>query len=124
MVKDATREGKSFYDQKSASNELGASLVSWVGNDVHSPSLIDWSDIVIVIGGSIGIEAMLQNKPVLYPSFLSSNFTLYEKFKAAYCTNSKEESIKLINEFKNNRPHEELPGVEKMIQEIVYAGQD
>ncbi|MBO72231.1 MAG: hypothetical protein CMD35_01320 [Flavobacteriales bacterium] len=124
VVKDATREGKSFYDQKSASNELGASLVSWVGNDVHSPSLIEWSDIVIVIGGSIGIEAMLQNKPVLYPSFLSSNFTLYEKFKAAYCTNSKEESIKLINEFKNNRPHEELPGVEKMIQEIVYAGQD
>ena len=123
VVKDATREGKSFYDQKSASNELGPSLVSWVGNEVHSPALIAWSDLVIVIGGSIGIEAMLQNKPVLYPSFLSSNYTLYEKFNAAYCTKSREESLQLINNLKEKKYSEQLPGIEKMIEEIVYAGQ-
>tara|TARA_B100002052_G_scaffold58743_1_gene51738 strand:+ start:13303 stop:14559 length:1257 start_codon:yes stop_codon:yes gene_type:complete len=124
VVKDATREGKSFYDQNKASKELGESLVAWVGNEIHSPALIDWADLVIVIGGSIGIEAMLQNKPVLYPSFLSSNYTLYEKFGAAHCTQSVQESIDLINVLKDNK-HIPLPaGVDKMFTEIIYSGKE
>tara|TARA_E500000081_G_scaffold119387_1_gene123569 strand:+ start:1406 stop:2668 length:1263 start_codon:yes stop_codon:yes gene_type:complete len=124
VVKDATREGKSFYDQSKATQELGKSLISWVGNEVHSPALIDWSDLVIVIGGSIGIEAMLQKKHVLYPSFLSTNNTLYEKFNSAHCTNSVGDSIKLIDDLKSGK-HIDLPeGVSKMFTEIIYAGKD
>lgn len=124
VVKDATREGKSFYDKSKETRELGKSLVSWVGNEVHSPSLIAWSDLVIVIGGSIGIEAMLQNKHVLYPSFLSSNFTLYEKYNAAFCTNSEEDSITLINCLKKGIEVAIPEGKEDMFKEIIYAGKE
>tara|TARA_B100001250_G_scaffold65148_1_gene51593 strand:+ start:7876 stop:9138 length:1263 start_codon:yes stop_codon:yes gene_type:complete len=124
VVKDATREGKSFYDQNKATRELGKGLISWVGNEVHSPALIDWSDLVIVVGGSIGIEAMLQNKRVLYPSFLSSNFTLYEKYESAHCTNSIQESLKLIDDLKTGRDVPFPAGVQKMFTEIIYAGKE
>ena len=63
---------------------IGRCLIGWYGNEVHSPALIDWADCVIVIGGSIGIEAMLQNKHVVYPTYLS-NHTMYEYYQAAHC---------------------------------------
>ena len=85
VVKDATREGKSFYDKNKASNVLGPSLVGWYGNEVHSPALVSWAECVIVIGGSIGIEALLQKKLLIYPLYLNSNITLYEYFNAAHC---------------------------------------
>ncbi|MBJ13544.1 MAG: hypothetical protein CMG62_10805 [Candidatus Marinimicrobia bacterium] len=124
VVKDATREGKSFYNQNKASKELGSSLISWVGNEVHSPSLVDWSDVVIVIGGSIGIEAMLQSKPVIYPKFLSSNKTLYEKYNAAYCTSSSQETTDLLERMKEGNFKNSKSGIDLMIKEIVYAGKE
>ena len=124
VVKDATREGKSFYNQNIVSGKLGSSLLSWVGNEVHSPSLVSWADLVIVIGGSIGIEAMLQDKWVMYPSFLSTNQTLYEKYKAAICTNSEEESIEIIKKMVDNDFEISLPGIYLMLKEIVFAGKD
>ena len=124
VVKDATREGKSFYDQNKASKELGESLIAWVGNEIHSPALIRWADLVIVIGGSIGIEAMLQKKHILYPSFLSSNYTLYEKFNAAHCTHSAQESFDLINDLKEGKNIPISDGTDKMFTEIIYSGRE
>ena len=49
-VKDATREGKEFLKKETASGLLGSSLIGWYGNEVHSPRLIEWADIVIVSG--------------------------------------------------------------------------
>jgi hypothetical protein len=124
VVKDATREGKAYFNKNKAAGELGDALVDWYGNEVHSPSLIDWADCVIVIGGSIGIEAMLQNKQVIYPTYLNSNQTLYEYFNAAHCAESLDDIKEFLNKFKNNSDLPQLPGVEKMLKEIVYAGKE
>jgi len=122
VVKDATREGKHFYDRKTTAGALGESLVGWYGNEVHSPALIDWADAVIVIGGSIGIEVMLQKKVLIYPLYLNTNSTLYEYFNAAYCSETYEDLEGTIQRLVVGEEIPELPGVKNMINEIVYAG--
>lgn len=123
-VKDATREGKEYYDRNKATNTLGNSLVGWYGNEVHSPALIDWADIVIVIGGSIGIEAILQNKILIYPLYLNTNTTLYEYFEAAHCPESYKELEIFLNDRVQGKNLPKLKGSEKLINEIVYAGKE
>ncbi len=123
-VKDATREGKEYYDRNSKANNLGKALVGWYGNEVHSPALIDWADIVIVIGGSIGIEAILQGKSLIYPLYLNSNSTLYEFFQAAHCPKSYEELEELLVGKNNGKNLPKLDGANKLIKEIVYAGKE
>jgi len=123
-VKDATREGKAFYDRNSVSGQLGNSLIGWYGNEVHSPALIDWADCVIVIGGSIGVEVMLQGKCLIYPVFLSTNETMYEHFDAALCPKTEDEMTELIEILKSGRDIEKPKGADKMLREIVYGGKD
>ena len=124
VVKDATREGKEYYDKNKASGLLGKSLVGWFGNDVHSPALVDWADIVIVIGGSIGIEAILQNKILIYPTYLNNNSTLYEYFDACYCPKNDNELEKLIVNKINGVKFSEKNGANDLLKEIVYAGNE
>ena len=121
-VKDATREGKAFYNRNKSAGELGDALIGWYGNEVHSPSLINWADCVIVIGGSIGIEAMLQEKHLVYPIYLNSNQTMYEYFDAAYCPDSLEKMKDLLGELKSNSSILKPTGIDEMLKEIVYAG--
>ncbi len=124
-VKDSTREGKEYYDRNKKHSILGKSLVGWYGNEVHSPALIEWADIVIVIGGSsIGIEAILQNKTLIHPIYLDTNTTLFEYFDAAHCPNSYEELERMIKiKIKGNMlpPPQET---EKLLREIIYAGKE
>jgi hypothetical protein len=124
VVKDATREGKEYYDKNKASGLLGKSLVGWFGNNVHSPTLVEWADIVIVIGGSIGIEAILQNKLLVYPTYLNNNITLYEHFDACYCPKNDSELIKLINDKSNGKNFPQKNGANDLLKEIVYAGNE
>ena len=123
-VKDATREGKAFFDRNKAAGELGDAMIGWYGNEVHSPSLISWADCVIVIGGSIGIEVMLQKKHLIYPVFLNSNLTMYEYFDAAHCANSLPEVKDLLYKLGSGKNLPTPPGVEAMLKEIVYAGEE
>ena len=123
-VKDATREGKAFYNRNKSAGGLGDALIGWYGNEVHSPSLIEWADCVIVIGGSIGIEAMLQDKHLIYPTYLNSNQTMYEYFDAAHCPDTYEKMIDLLNQFKNNSNIPKPLGIEAMLKEIVYGGNE
>lgn len=124
VVKDATREGKEYYDKNKTSGLLGKSLVGWFGNDVHSPALVNWADIVIVIGGSIGIEAILQNKILVYPIYLNSNHTLYEYYDACYCPKNDTELDKLIKDKIKGAKFPQKSGANDLLKEIVYAGNE
>ena len=124
VVKDATREGKEYYDKNKASGLLGESLVGWYGNEVHSPSIIQWADIVIVVGGSIGIEVLLQEKILIYPLYLNSNNTLYEYFNACSCPKNYSELQKVIEDKINGKPFSRLEGVNKIFKEIIFAGKE
>lgn len=124
VVKDATREGKEYYDKNKASGLLGKSLVGWFGNDIHSPALVNWADIVIVIGGSIGIEAILQNKILVYPIYLNNNSTLYEYYDACYCPKNDTELEKLIRDKIKGAKFPQKSGANDLLKEIVYAGNE
>ncbi len=123
-VKDATREGKAYYDKNKVSGELGSSLIGWYGNEVHSPSLIKWADCVVVVGGSIGIEVILQKKHLIYPVFLSTNETMYEYFDAAICPKSLSDLQNIIQSLKNGATWDLSEGEGKLLQEIVYGGKN
>ena len=127
VVKDTTREGKEYgqeYKYKKT-KIFGQSLVGWYGNEVHSPALIDWADVVIVVGGSsIGMEVILQGKILIHPIYLDTNTTLYEYFEAAHCPNSHEELESFLKLIIENKPIPRLPGTNKIIKEIVYAGKE
>ncbi len=124
-VKDSTREGKEYYDKNKKSHTLGESLVGWYGNEVHSPALIDWADIVIVVGGSsIGVEVILQGKILIHPVYLDTNTTLYEYFKAAHCPNSYDELEQLISSQVKGNVLPKLKGTENLLKEIIYAGKE
>ena len=124
-VKDSTREGKEYYDRNKKTNSLGKSLVGWYGNDIHSPALIEWADIVIVVGGSsIGVEVILQEKTLIHPIYLDTNTTLYEYFQAAHCPNSYEELEQFLNSQVKGNNLPKLEGTESLLKEIIYAGKE
>ena len=66
----------------------------------HSPALINWADIVINFGSSIGIDAVLQNKPLIYPAYLHGNTTIFDQDDACYKTSSAEHTLKTIQSIK------------------------
>ena len=47
-------------------------------DSVNSVSLIRWSDVVISFGSSIGLEALIQRKLFINPSYLQTNETIFE----------------------------------------------
>ena len=124
VVKDSTRAGKEYFDKSRLSGELGESLVEWCGNEVHSPSLIEWADCVIVFGSSIGMEVILQDKLLINPLFLHTNKTLYEYFGASHDAASLEELNQLIDSISRGNVVNDKQAIDSLIREIVFAGGD
>lgn len=122
VVKDATREGKAFFDRGVASKELGSACVGWFGNEVHSPALVAWADCVVVVGGSIGIEVIMQGKPLIYPRHLNSNTTLYEELDAALIADSYDELVTFLTDLHNGEKRDAPKGEGRLLSEIIYAG--
>lgn len=57
------------YDRLS---DLGG--VSVVGNEVHSPSVLDWADVVLDLGTSVAFEGVVRGDPVLCLEYSHSNY--------------------------------------------------
>jgi hypothetical protein len=93
--------------------------------DVSSVSLIKWSDIVINFGSSIGIEALLQNKQLVTPSYLHSNRTIFAETSACHQPASNDESIEMIEAIHNGE-RETVPERQKreLYRAVVYGGKD
>ena len=64
----------------------------------HSPTLIEWSDIVISFS-TIGLEALLQNKQLINPSYLHTNRTIIDETLACHLANNNHDVLKLIEKF-------------------------
>ena len=124
VIKDSTRHGKEYFDKSILSEELGGSLVEWCGNEVHSPSLIQWADCVIVFGSSIGLEVLLQNKILINPLYLHSNKTLYEHYGASHDVSNINELKSLINLIIKGEVINNKEAIKSILSEIVFAGKD
>jgi len=123
VIKQSTREGKSEHilDYKDQLEEL--CNVDFVGSEVHSPRLIEWCDCVINYGSSIGIEAILQDKPLIVPTFMHNNSTLFESYFSCHIANDIKEMLDILQGLISGQLHNNFnPGKSEIINEIVYGG--
>lgn len=117
-VKPHTRTGKegAFYDTLPLKNSA----------DISSVELCEWADVILVIASSIIVEALVQNKPVLYLKYLHSNATQYEEMGACWTIENESELEGALFNLRDGKRH--LPystnQATNFLSEIIYGGSD
>lgn len=115
LFKPQTRSNKLFMD-------VPPSVDISYSNSVN---LIKWADVSMILQSSIMIEALFQNKVVLYPRFLHGDETLYGEFRACWTVDSYEEleeALRTLNKDPTYRPYSDKD-VKSFLAEIVYNGE-
>jgi hypothetical protein len=118
VVKPHTRSGK----EASIYKDLPVTNVS----ALSSVELCEWADVMLVIGSSILIEALVQHKPVLYLKYLHENITLYEQLEACWAIHSDAEIKRALLSLHGNKkgvPYSDK-GIDKFLSEIIYGGRN
>lgn len=125
VIKDSTREYTQYHSAFFQNKYGTSSRIEFVGNEVHSPSLIEWSDCVINFGSSIGVEALIQNKPLINPTFFLSNRTFYERKDAAFNAGNVEEVLGYIDKIMKDEYYN-IPSrnKEELFKEIIFGGRE
>lgn len=124
-IKQSTRSGKDYHSKSFRNKYREAKNVEFVGNENHSPKLIEWSDCVINYGSSIGMEALLQNKPLINPHYLHSNQTLFEQYDAALNAANEDEVIKYLERLTSGEAlNVSGEGKNRICTEIIYGGKE
>lgn len=93
VVKGHTR-GDVIGDKWHAKLSLHNNL--YINSTEESVPLIEWADVVINFGSSIGVEAIVRGKTVIYPAHLHSNQTVFDNTKAVHSADCHDTVINLI----------------------------
>ena len=72
--------------------------VLYPDDQVHSPHLVEQSDVVVVYGSSICFEALQQGKIVIWPRFLCRNRTIFDTERVVTVVEDEGEVIKVIRD--------------------------
>ena len=91
----------------------------------HSPSLILWSDAVINFGSSIGLDAVVQRKPLIYPGYLHGNTTIYDESDACFKPRTEKEILDLLEAIRLGTA--ELPAFSEedfLFRNVIYGGNE
>tara|TARA_Y100000031_G_C8134567_1_gene344598 strand:+ start:169 stop:717 length:549 start_codon:yes stop_codon:yes gene_type:complete len=67
-------------------------------SNVGSILLSAWADVGIVISSSIGLQLLLDNVPIIVPSYVSSNDYTIEKYKICITANSLDDLITILSD--------------------------
>ena len=89
-----------------------------------SLALLEWADVAIAYGSSIALQALTDNKTLIYPTYIDSNTTNFSNWNACWKVDNQTELRSAFMELKNNRrfrPYDEKR-VKALISSIVYAG--
>lgn len=97
--------------------------VTLLNNSIPSQCLIEWCDIGIVWGSSIGIDLLHENKAIIYPKFVHNYDTIYEKYLPNTVAKDTNEMSVMINKIKQNNSVNYSDREKKnLLKDIVYAG--
>jgi hypothetical protein len=125
VIKQSTRAGKDYHSKAFRTKYGNANNVEFVGNENHSPRLIEWSDCVINFGSSIGMEVLLQNKSLINPHYLHSNRTLFDKFDTALNAECEDEVMNYLKQIaKGDLDEDPVESKEIIYREIIFGGKD
>ena len=65
-------------------------------SNVNSFQLSDWADVGILFGSSIAIQLLIDNVPIIVPTFVHTNSTILEKHKICITANSLDELTNIL----------------------------
>jgi hypothetical protein len=96
------------------------------GSHINSMLLSDWADVGIVYGSSIAIQLLIDNVPIIVPTFVHTNSTILEKHKICITADNLDE---LINMLTNNNKDDlrklvDNTRVERFLNEYLDANKD
>jgi CDP-glycerol glycerophosphotransferase (TagB/SpsB family) len=118
VVKPHTRTGKEAEMYK------GLSLANV--SDISSVELAEWSDVMLVVGSSIIIEALTRHKPALYLKYLHENTTEYEEFGACWIIHDEDELRDALLSLRDKQGHVPYTdeNVNRWLAEVIYGGKN
>ena len=95
-----------------------------INTQVSAPSLIEWADVVMLWGSSVGLEALIKGKTMLYLGYVNANLSLYEKFRAGWVLRCRDDLALALRKLERDRRTREYQqaDVDRLIQEVVLAG--
>ncbi len=99
--------------------------IFYAEDSTPSTVLIHHAHVVINYGSSIGIEAVLQHKPLCNASFLTENSTIFDKSGVAFDANSVEDVIEFVEQTLKCSKTATMTNETRaeFLQQHVYAGQ-
>lgn|GEM_PF-659672 len=123
VVKDHTRGTGRLPEDMRAKFETfeGAETAS----EAPSVSLIAWSDAVICFGSSIALEAHLQGKTLINPTYLHSNQTIFEETASSIETTSLDDSLATVAALvAGDAPKVAGSGISDLYRTMIYGGRE
>jgi hypothetical protein len=88
--------------------------------------LCEWADVLVVVGSSVIMEALMQGKPALYLKYLHAYTTLFEELNACWTIHNEQEFKQALMSLKADKtsiPYSEA-NVAKFVSEVVQGGDD
>jgi len=119
VIKDHTREDTGMFPVEKRNFFLEAKNVEF-DNSNSSTSLISWSDITINVGSSIGIEALLQNKLLINPIYLTFNRLAQEANSKTLSPKNDKDVLESIDNYINNNYTNDKKERDNLINRLVY----
>jgi len=92
--------------------------------NMSSTDVIEWADIGIVYGSSIGFQMLVEKVTLLVPKFLDNNSTVYEKGKVCVVSNTLENMMDFVKNYNKGDNVVDSKIVDKFINEYIYGGYD
>jgi len=78
---------------------IGESTINgFNASNVNSILLSAWADVGIVFGSSIGLQLLLDNVPVIVPSYIHFNTYTFEEYKTCITANSLDDLITILSD--------------------------
>jgi hypothetical protein len=104
--------------------DLFAEILLPDASQIPTAELLEWADVLLVVGSSVILETLMWGKPALYLKYLHPNTTLFEEMGACWTIHDeaelKEALLSLMTD-KDAVPYKQ-DNVDNFLTEVVYGG--
>lgn len=119
VIKAHTRSGSSISARDRVALESHGAVFAERG--AESPAIVRSADVVVCFGSSIGIEALLQRKPLINPSFAHSNSSIFDDPAIAMQARTLPQLVALLNKVAVSASREEFLPSEAELDRFLSA---
>jgi hypothetical protein len=123
LLKAHPRSGEADMDKAFWEQVKTRQSVVLLGN-TPSRALVQDADIVIDVGSSIAIEAVLESKPLIYPKYLHENRLIFDEFGCCLPAGSKEDVSRLIDQIRSGADSSPRDARSVLLCHAVYCGRE